>query len=272
LREDEIVHLEQFFQINRSTREDAVYTAPAVQLLDQRKMDEFVETFGILMKALDPAAAAAAIAAQFSYVGLALQVAASAFGHAPHLSLNNLTFEMIPQAARPLISFRIHEWSTDPVSTAGDDCARTKEFVQKLTDFYGNTVRPLFEALSRSASIDIGQLWGQLPTRFNYYLGLITEDPRFAFVRARIESDYALLKYAVDPDVFGRTRNPFDVKVTMIESLYDPDKQTRIKNVCCLYYRTEGGQYCYTCPRMKENDRAERRAEARAEHLTAAVK
>lgn len=33
-------------------------------------------------------------------------------------------------------------------------------------------------------------------------------------------------------------------------------KHTRIRNICCLWYQTSGGELCLTCPRITDRDRA----------------
>ncbi|ASA21748.1 (2Fe-2S)-binding protein [Paenibacillus donghaensis] len=62
---------------------------------------------------------------------------------------------------------------------------------------------------------------------------------------------------------FGLAKNPFNVVIRRIEAIDDPAKKVMMRNRCCLYYRIEGGQYCYNCPRLKEAERAERRTEYR---------
>ena len=42
-------------------------------------------------------------------------------------------------------------------------------------------------------------------------------------------------------------------------------ERTRIRNICCLWYRAPGGELCLTCPRVTDADRRqmlERRAGA----------
>ncbi|MDF2715738.1 MAG: (2Fe-2S)-binding protein, partial [Paenibacillus sp.] len=132
-----------------------------------------------------------------------------------------------------------------------------------LTEFYEKTVRPVYETAAVIGGVDAGQMWGLLPTRFNYMTEqwLLAEESES--IRAVISGDYAFLKHEMPAAVFGRNKNPLDVKIRWIEDLKDPCKQLRMKNVCCQYYRTEGGYYCYTCPRIKESEREERRIKAR---------
>ncbi|MNN58340.1 hypothetical protein D3C81_1733850 [compost metagenome] len=78
-----------------------------------------------------------------------------------------------------------------------------------------------------------------------------------------VHADYRYLKDEMPAAVFQLPRNPFHVKVRKVEALADPASTVQMRNRCCLYYRTEGGIYCYTCPRLTEEERAKRRAEYR---------
>ena len=58
--------------------------------------------------------------------------------------------------------------------------------------------------------------------------------------------------------------NPFKREVKLIESLAASDKRVPIKSKCCLYYKTDSGQYCYSCPRTTERERQAQRERYRA--------
>jgi ferric iron reductase protein FhuF len=150
--------------------------------------------------------------------------------------------------------------------------ARTKHLHSLFADFYGQTIRPLFELASVSSGFEVGQLWGQIPTYLNYYMEHFKAESDEAEFHSRLDSDYGILLHELEPSIFGRKKHPLNVKVRMIEDARDPNKQVRMKNACCLYYKTEGGIYCYTCPRNKEEDRVAFRERLKEEAQAAALK
>ncbi|MCL6458635.1 MAG: (2Fe-2S)-binding protein, partial [Gorillibacterium sp.] len=78
-------------------------------------------------------------------------------------------------------------------------------------------------------------------------------------VSKQLTADYEFLQQEIDPGVFGRRNNPFQIKMRMIESLHSPQQQVPMKSKCCLFMKTAGGTYCYSCPRLTEQERKEQR-------------
>ncbi|MED4080870.1 (2Fe-2S)-binding protein [Halalkalibacterium halodurans] len=78
----------------------------------------------------------------------------------------------------------------------------------------------------------------------------------------RIRTDGEVLKQ-LSGDAFGLKRNPFDVKFRYVSSWADPNEHVRIKPACCLSYLKEGGNYCYSCPKMNTEQREVRAAQLR---------
>lgn len=259
--------LSKQFYIHRNDKEQIVISVPAIELLEQAKMDHLIDTYAPLMKALERKAAAAYFCSWFGATALALQYGVSYCNKLFDLSLHNITVQLYCKDDYYWYSFKIHSWSEEdgPTETA----ERTEWLRKGYDDFYGNTLRPIFETAARSGGIDVGQMWGQLPTRFNYSLAIWMEEESDPSLRERIDADYRLLK-EIDPAAFARSKNPLNVKIRRIEHLEDPSKQMRMKNVCCLYYLTEGGHLCYTCPKLKEEDRAARREQHRAKQVSSA--
>lgn len=250
------------FNVGPSDADKVVYAIPASRLLEPEEMERLLEVYRPLMKGLDRIAAATYFCNQFANVGLALQYAISVLGRSIDLSLSNITVQLYAQEGKSGIAYKLDRWSAQ---AAPIGLAERRSWLEDVyAGFYGGTVKPLYESVSNVSGIDRGQLWGLLPTRFNY----MTEQWMLAAAneqeRAAIADDYAFLAKELPASVFGRVKNPFDVIIRWVEDLKDPCKQLRMKNACCQYYRTEGGYYCYTCPRMKESEREERRLQARA--------
>ncbi|WP_158301567.1 (2Fe-2S)-binding protein [Paenibacillus mesophilus] len=255
----------QKFNVGLNEKEHVVYSVAAARLGDREVMEQLIEAYAPLIKALDRTAAATYFCNQFANACLALQYAVSVLGKSIDLSLDNMTVQLFAHEGKYGVAYKLDRWAEQ---AAPSDAMERRLWLERvLTDFYGKTVKPLYESAAVIGDVDAGQMWGLLPTRFNYMTEqwLLAEESES--IRSAISDDYAFLKHEVPASVFGRSKNPLDVKIRWIEDLKDPCKQIRMKNVCCQYYRTEGGYYCYTCPRMKEADREERRIKARQSEL-----
>lgn len=249
--------LETKFNIRLVKPTDALYSSSAVELLDPIHMQSFVAYYASLIKALDYKVAAAYFSNWFSGVALALQYTVSIYNIALDLSLPNLTIHVTPVEGHTQVSFCLNRWR-EQVAPLGEQ-ERLEWRHDVLAGFYGNTMRPLVESLSSVSNMNVGQIWGQLPTKFSNNLDIFKKSTRHLKEKQRLVDDYYFLTKELSPYIFGRTQNPFDVKFRMVEDLRDPEQQIRMNNVCCQYVRTEEGVYCYNCPRMTDDDREARR-------------
>ena len=245
------------FDLQLITPVGSTYSFAADDLVKEENMRKFIDCYRPLMKALDDTAVAAYFGSWFSSVALALQYSLSIADSIPDLSLSNLDLHLVPSNGYCRVAYVIKQWKSE--SGPLDGLEREKWRQRVLSDFYQNTARPIIQSISTVSGLASGQIWGQLPTKFNYYMDIWTESINDDDTLQKLQNDYECLKNDISSDVFGLLKNPFQVKIRNIESLADPKKNVQMRNRCCLYYLTEGGDYCYTCPRLKEEEMAERR-------------
>ncbi|NGZ74766.1 (2Fe-2S)-binding protein [Saccharibacillus alkalitolerans] len=191
--------------------------------------------------------AAAAVRPDFSADNLVAQLfRLDNGGHAMRIVLGSRSAEPAPQAEEAF-----DEWTLDG-----------------FRSFYGRTCRELFENFSRLAGLPVGMIWAQLPGRLYYFAGTwrsptengSTLEPH----RERLERAYGLLK-TLEPETFGRKKNPFDLRFRCVEHPTDPSQTMQLRPSCCLYHTLPGADFCYNCPKLNERDRAERRERMRAQ-------
>lgn len=142
-----------------------------------------------------------------------------------------------------------------------EDQDREKWRKSTLESFYRENARPLIEALALSASIDSGQLWGQIVTEMHSQIDTWLIEASDESVKRRITDDFRFLIHGLDADVFGLRKNPYHVRLRTVDNLFKQGCQTYIKAACCLAYRTEDEgndhKYCYACPRLSTQKREE---------------
>ncbi|AIQ47512.1 hypothetical protein R70723_17680 [Paenibacillus sp. FSL R7-0273] len=249
------------FDLHPGIPEGTVYSFNAGEMADEAGMSAFVECYRPLIKGLDDKVAATYFAGAFGNVALAVQYALTVYSSVPVISLSALSVHLIPSQGYWRVAFSLEDWSFEPAPAEAGQ--RTEWRNEQLSQFYRDTAAPLLTMLSRVTGLAGGEIWGQLPTKFNYYLEVFTSGGLPVSLLDTLLDDYRYLCEEMPAEIFGLKRNPFQVKVRKIESLAEPDKTVNMRNRCCLYYRTEGGSYCYTCPRLKEEERSARRTEYR---------
>ncbi|WP_168123861.1 (2Fe-2S)-binding protein [Paenibacillus sp. HB172176] len=251
--------MDQYFQLCFKEPEGSVYSAPASQLLEGGGMKSFLERYAPEMKALDRQAAAAYLAKWLGGPAIAQQYLMAYQGRAMRLAHGNIRFHLVLDGGHARILFEAEEaeWTMAPESKA----ERANWIREELAALHGGFVRPLLERIAEAGGMRLAYLWGLMPTRLNYLMEQIPKAaPGVPDIDAEIRllEDYRLLKEELEPAVFGLKRNPLQVKIRWVEHYKDSEERMRMKNVCCMYYRTEGGSYCYTCPRMTAEEREER--------------
>ena len=253
--------LENSLYFTQNDIRPAVLTVQAAELLHPAEMDRFIRTYMPLIKTDDPAVAGTFFCGWFRSVCLVQQYVVSVHDTSLDLSLSNLTVHLYPKNDRYGFAFRcneMREFQAPPV-------LRKTWLKEVFTALYRDQVRPLVESVSRSTRANTGLLWGQFATGFHYYLNVFAERVGDGFRRRQIAEDYRFLREQLDGAVFGRKKNPFDVNVRYVDNPWEPGKPLPMKATCCMYYRTEGGDFCYTCPKLTEAERAERKAAILAE-------
>ncbi|SET29592.1 (2Fe-2S)-binding protein [Paenibacillus sp. NFR01] len=259
--EEQLKDIAVKFDLHLRRPAEALYSFHAAELLDEAGMRSFAESYKPLMKALDAGAVGAYFAGWLASVALAVQYSLSFYPAVPVIALSDLDIHLIPagtycRIAYSLRNLRMEAAPEDPEARA---CWRDR----LLTELYRDTIGPLFETMTVVSGLPAGELWGQFPSKFNYYLEMFAAGNDNTKQVKRLQADYEALKGKLPGEIFGLRRNPFQVQVRWIQSLADPEQKVQMKTRCCLYYRTEGGSCCFTCPRLKEEERERQRTEYR---------
>ncbi|MGG1659819.1 (2Fe-2S)-binding protein [Brevibacillus sp. NRS-1366] len=252
--------LEQHFQITVEANKNPLVSIKARELIKPQNMEWLVQTYAPMIKAKEVTAAGTFFCGWLGGLALGYQYMLSVSNGSLNLGLDQLTIELYRDGDYSKFAFLCQD--IQPNMAPLDEPQRGSWRERQLRDFYQNTLQPLIQSIAAATGNSPGALWGQLPTRFNYYMDIFMRTLTDPVSKERLEDDYRFLKEGFEGEIFGLNKNPFRVKVRWTRDLREPDKNVRLKNQCCLYYQTEGGQYCYTCPRLKESDRAQRRKQA----------
>lgn len=222
-------------------------------LLDPRLVADYLDHYTRIARAEDRQVAAAFTAGWVGAIPLALQYGLSIYNTAADFSLSNLSLRLWEHNGRARVDFVLERWD----ETVGplDAEARQNWLRQQWMDLYKGQLAPLLKQLAEVSGIAETQLWGQWPSRFYREQQWLAEELDEPDLRERVKGDYQLLRDEADaPQVFGCRRNPFAVKIVHLEPLV-PNRLTVMKSACCQFYRVEGQDYCYTCPRLTRKQR-----------------
>ncbi|OMF22218.1 hypothetical protein BK133_27010 [Paenibacillus sp. FSL H8-0548] len=264
MNENMLKLLESSYSLTVNKQEDVVFSCPAVDLLDENKVKQLLDLYTPLIKGLESSVGEAYMTSWFRGPMLGLMYTISAWNKVPDVSLGNLTLQLYKASYNGYeyytVSFLMENLEPTKGPELEEEYAEWAE--EMLSRFFTQTLRPVFETIAKVGTLQVGMLWSQLPGTLQYGYDSLMSSDEGEQVKQRAAQTYALVK-SLDGTVFGRSKNPFNIKFRMIESIACSDKQVRMKSACCLYYLIEGADYCFTCPRIKESERESRRAEYR---------
>ncbi|WP_223066045.1 IucA/IucC family C-terminal-domain containing protein [Paenibacillus caui] len=249
---------DQYLCLVRCDPGGSAYSVNAKELLQPEAMETFLEAFRLQIKGTDVQVAGTYFAAWWRGVCVALQYMISLTDRMLDLSLDNIKLHLAFRDKYPKIVFRL----AGPEELPWPAGSHEEKRAAVLEHFYAGQLRPLFQTLAASTGLSLGQLWGQLPLGIEYYMKLIEGMLESEGDKLRLREDHRFLAESLDPALFGLKRNPFTYKKVMIDDPREPGKQLVMKPTCCLAYRTDTGYgCCITCPKLTEEQRAQKFAD-----------
>jgi hypothetical protein len=272
MKAEVVAYLASHFGITKESHEAPLYEIAGSRLSSMEGMSEAIAAYAPLMKALEPAASAAYLNSRLGNLNVALQYM---MAHDMLIDISPARWTLqIYQHERGYPEFRyVLDAIVELEGPAPEQRSVWRE--HQLSHWYGSVIKPLVEANVAAADMEITQLWKLFPMKFPYFRDTLRKTPGKEEIARQFEEDYLYALYELDGSVFGRSRNPLSVVFHTVDypgAPGQPDEPLRMKTACCMYYKTEGGQFCYTCPRMKPEERAERKEEIRAKLAEQALK
>lgn len=220
--------------------------------------EEFVQAYAPRIKADSPDVCATYFASWLGKLGAAVAYAMWHDRLDLRLRPESVFLQMEESAYGASISFRLA--CPEPVALpAADD---EKHMQRGLAAFYSRCIRPVVEAVAAAGDVSPGAVWALMGSGLHYILDKWRSEETDPVLKDRLETVADILIHRLAPEVFGRPANPFRIQFRLTRSLKG-NGQVRLKAACCLAYKTNTGHgYCFTCPKISEEEREKRRAVA----------
>lgn len=248
--------LQEMFYVSFHSRQDAIMTRSAKTLADADEMKAFLSEYAPLIRSQVLAPAATYLAGWLGGLCAAMQYLLSHSHALFDFSLENTTIQLVKKGEKYGFAFILNSSSEVKIQAN----SRNAWIKAELSKFYRDTIRPLIESSAEASGYNIRQLWLRLPSTLHRYRDVCLSMTEKEALKETIEADFQMLR-SLDAAKFGIKQNPFNAEVKWIDHPFEEGRQMRMKSSCCQYYRTDGGRYCYACPRMKDSERQQRRAE-----------
>lgn len=113
------------------------------------------------------------------------------------------------------------------------------------------------EAIAAASNLKAEAIWQQFGGQLSFMKEFLLANEKHEEVIGKFLNDSKQLAEYVDPTLFNQRRNPFKHSSRHVENPHNPQEKWLMQSSCCLYDRRENGTKCYTCPRMKPDEREE---------------
>jgi len=249
--------MEQQFGLTFEPHPSPIAAFKLIDLFEETRMKQLLDVYTPLIKGLEPTVGGMYLTSSFISFGAALHYMVAVRSEAIDFSAERFTAEVVHingNYSYYTVRFRVDEL----VPIAINPQRRERQRDELFAGLYGRTIRPLIEKLSEVSGTPRMQMWGAFP-RITYAYEHLIAIEQDAQRKRQLQDDFRYTTEEMPPDAFGTKRNPYNHTYRLLDNPYNPDQPYRMKPTCCMYYRTEGGHYCYTCPRLKPKDREERK-------------
>lgn len=115
---------------------------------------------------------------------------------------------------------------------------------ETVSQIFAKHLFPLIEKLRNTTKISVHILWENIAIYIYWIYEKLIGDETLVHVHERLCDDFHYLVHGADGAVFGTPgQNP-------LKRFWKGDSSSRQRSTCCLYYQTDRGSHCRTCPRI----------------------
>ncbi len=168
------------------------------------------------------------------------------------LSIRNKQFDMRVQNVIIIDEQEKHSWlpsfslqNIEGLSMAGD---REKWRSSVIEMLFAQNISIMLDHLASYTKASRAMLWENALIYIAWLYNAWQSEDHPAPLKKQLEEDYRFIVQQAEGFHFGASSNPF-----LKSSRKYEEQEMKKRQTCCLYYRTDGGTCCKTCP-MNEAD------------------
>jgi len=239
-----------------------IFSMNLSDLLDKESLKSFIEFYGTKLKATVPDVVATYFSNYYGYVISGFLYTMAYNQQVFNLSLSNMEVQIYYDEQYKVYQLGFKIKDSTPLSCKENDRETWRN--KQLENLFKENVTPVINTFTEVTNVRLRDLWGQMTVSLYYghetNLKLANNNEE----KEKVKADFKFVTKTLDGSIFNMKKNPFNIQFRMVESAMDPNVYLRMKPSCCLYYLTEGAENkCFTCPRMSEKEREERRKQLR---------
>jgi ferric iron reductase protein FhuF len=208
-------------------------------LLEEGVLMDYLEEVRKKLGAANSVVAASMLIKRYSFLIAMSLYTMSVWNKRLVLSPERIWMETDDSADMWLPTFRFEELNVEQCTGCRDQWR--EETVRRL---FAEHLFPLMRKLQKITKISLHILWENIAIYIYWIYETLINDETLAHVHERLCDDFYYLVNDADGALFGTPRqNP-------LKRFWKGDANSRQRSTCCLYYQTDGGSHCQTCPHI----------------------
>lgn len=247
--------IEEHLNISTTGSDEPAYAIAATNVMNAAAMKEFLHQGSVLLKGIGLELAVSCIGLAYFGIAAAQQYVMTQYNRILEITPDNLTIQLESHGNYASVVFKLNEWKWTELPEVNRDAA----IIAAWKQLFAHTLNPLIEATASAGGLKSSLVWNQYGARMAYMKGFLGEQVTGEQAKQRLEDDLLLLTNLPAATFNLNRKNPFEHTPCYIDSPTQPGKQVMLRSSCCMYYRREEGVKCYSCPLLKEDERAERK-------------
>jgi ferric iron reductase protein FhuF len=252
--------VKMYYHISPEGAEHPMYEIPATSFFDPAILQEALRLSGETVQANSKALPASFIGTSICKVSIVQLLFVSMYNRLLDMYPDNINYQVEMHDDHAHLGYKIKELRSVAVPTELDE--RKAFLLQHWEEYFTNFVTPAVELIAAAGDLKPDAIWQQFSGHLKMTQDFIADHMNMPQLTEQFLADGKLLAEFLDPVLFNRRRNPYYLQnPRYVENPYKLEEKWLMHSSCCMYDRRENGTKCYTCPRMTNEEREERKCE-----------
>jgi ferric iron reductase protein FhuF len=207
------------------------------RLFEDSVLIDYVAKVRDRLGAANDAVAASMLIKRYSFLVAMSLYAMSVWNKRLVLSPEQIWMETDDHAAMWMPTFRFEKLEAEVCTSC-----RSQWREETVLRLFAKHVFPLITKLQKTTKISSYILWENIAVYIYWIYETLLNDEAIAHIHPRLRDDFRFLVYEAGGELFGTPQhNP-------LKRFWKGNTSVKQRTTCCLYYQTEGGTHCHTCP------------------------
>ena len=215
--------------------------------LKESELNSYLKTVQNQLGAADTKAAASIFMKRQAFLAVIYLFSMSAYNKQLDVSLKNITLVNTFKKGVWLPEFYFTNKSVSVCPSETRDEWRT----ESIRHLFADNLFPLMDAVSKLVKIPKLILWENIAIYLYWLYEKVLGEAEDADLRSRAAEDFHFLIHLAPGWLFGNYhQNPLSRYYSEPVLQEETNSFIRVRKTCCFSYRTDGGDFCSTCPRI----------------------